>query len=186
MTSKIAYSTNLNPERPDPPSGPLPETMVNRALEIALYTLNQAGMPHHIERRDDRIKPTETAIPLYGFYIRPAGPGSNCQPLYYGWAYDPAEPWTQAEAEHPELPRWSADHVCDTSRSRNFTATHMVIAEIVARWQNEGLITSVKDATQWLETKQPRRLAAAQGRTIASIRLTIDTYHERLAKSVPR
>lgn len=180
MTARFTYSLPIEPPQGKPPEPGRPESMMDSALNIAVQILKLAEIPHQVEHRDHRQDPYRAATPLYGFYIRLQGPAANCQPLYYGWTYEPPLPWATPPGQEPLPPTWSPHHQCDTRPSRDFPKTHLTISMILTLWQERGLITGLQDSTGWTGSQDPRHLANVQQRTIASIAHTMKWYRDTL------
>ena len=185
MTAKISYRTPL-PEGHHAPSeaprDPWARVMIEEAAAIARRVLDLAGIPHHLERQDHRRDPAHAAQPLYGHYLRLSGDATMCQPLKYGWIYDPGQQWTVAEGDGPEQPSWSGLHSCITQQARDFPKTHIVLSEIIRRWEAAGLADQVRDSTGWHVGMQPRRLSAVHGVTTTSLKGHITWMQETLGK----
>ena len=173
MTATVSYRTPGPGETGHPPRGPGPEGTLQRARQMAEEVLKLAGIPHHIEDQDHRDNPAQAAEPLYGFYIRLSGDGTMCQPLKYGWTYDPKSDWTLGPGEEPQDPAWTGSHSCITDQARNFSKIHITVSEILRRWEAAGLVEQVKDSTGWHTTRQPRKLAAVHNVTTTSLQAQI-------------
>ena len=180
MNAKLTYSMTHRPTGQEAPTAPELPDQLAQAAEVAADLLTLANIPHRFEHRDQRHDTSQAATPLYGFYAQLSGPANKAQPLYFGWTYQPPNPWTLAQDEPPPETLWSPAHACNTTQARDFPLTHITVSEILRQWHQAGLITDPQDSTGWLETQNPRRLAAVHRQTIASLRNTIDWYEAQI------
>ncbi len=108
--------------------------LMELAVALARPVLDDFQIPYREVFIDERHR--DKSYRRFCRQLELSGSAQGSEELGYGWS------WFDLQ--------WSNHDFCKTHAAIDFTHTHIAVAEVVALWHHEGLITEYRDDGEWL------------------------------------